>query len=430
MLRARLASMDPADAAFCLEQFDPDQILPFFVGLEPEHAGEVLTEFDVGFTQALIAELPLSRLQTIIDTLPPDDAVDVFKLLPHGTRIGILESVDKELASQIRMLSVYDENTAGALMTPQFVALDVSKSTADVIAEVKGTEKSETDHVFLVDRDNQLEGVVTVLDLLHEKDGAKPVRDLMESKVISVPADADREEVVRLATHYGLSTLPVVNQAQKLIGIITADDLDHAQEEEASEDIFRMAGTVARHPTKLPVQKRILLRMPTLIVTVLIGLFAAHILSALGGGGSSSSPLVSAMRYVLIVIAIAGNVGNISNAIVVRGLATSEIEIGHLLRPFWGELRVGIGIGITCAVLTFAGVGLLEGDWAHLPAVVATALMIAVSFSSATGFAIPLACEKLGIDPALAGPLVTAISDLAGTSVYVGVCLIALSPAA
>lgn len=428
-LVGRIEAAEPADAAFAFEEFDPKSTSVVFQRIATEVAGLILIELTEERQRELIALTPVARLERIVDSLNPDDAADIYNLLPESHRLGILKSVDKDLASQIRKLSEYEDRTAGGIMTTQFVAVSEADTTYAVIDNVRASEKIETDQVYVVDDKERLRGVLSLQDLLQVEDD-RPVADVMVDQVISVHEDDDQEEASRVATTYGLSTLPVVDDGDRLVGIVTADDLDYVQEEEASEDIYRMAGTLSRHPTKLPVSRRILNRIPMILVTIMISLGTSQILSILGAAHRAASvgDLVRAIPYALIVIAVAGNVGNVASAIVVRGLATSELERGRLLQPFLGELLVGLGIALICSCVTLAGIGLLEGSWQPLGVVVAVAILTAVTLSAAGGFVIPLVCDAIGMDPALAGPLVIALNDLVGTALYVATCLLLMRP--
>ena len=420
-LLAAMEELEPADVAACLQEFEVEQIQAIFARLAPDRAGEVLVATETEFQRELVSCTSVAQLERIVETLQPDDAADVYQLLPQRHRIGILQSIDKDLAADIRMLAAYEEETVGAIMTPRFVAVEGQTPVADAIEAVRQAEELEADDVYVVDEEQRLAGVVSIPELLQaEQDVA--VREVAEAHALSVNATADQEEAVRLAATYGLGMVPVVDDGGRLVGVVTDDDLDIVQEEEASEDIYRLAGTNARHPTKLPVSRRIVNRLPTMLATIAVGLITSQILALLNvprGDGDEQT----AIRYVLIVIALAGNVGTIANAIVVRGLATQEIEHGRLMQPFGGEMLVALGLGSICAGLTWLGVGLLESDFMLLPSVVALALFCAVLFSAVAGFLIPLGCDKIKIDPALAGPLVIAFNDLAGTALYVGIVL-------
>ncbi len=425
-LEELITDAEPADIAFSFEEFDPDETIRLLNRMKPDEAASTLVEMGEEYQREMIARTSVVRLQQMVDSLPPDDAADIYLQLPQSHRLGILASIDTDLARQIRKLSAYAHETAGSIMTTEFLAVREADDMARVLDDARRGDRVETDRVYVIDAGGKLSGLLSLQGVLQEDDSERRVADVMEDNVLSVHEDDDQEEVVKLATTYGLTTVPVVDDLRRLVGIVTADDLDIVAEEEVSEDIFRMAGTMARHPTKLPVHRRILNRFPAMAATVVIGLTTAQILASMSGHDPVAEPSlrVSAIRYVLIVIALAANVGNLANVVVVRGLATDELEHGRLLQPFIGEVLVGLGIGVVCAGLTFAGIALLEPvHWLVLGSVVSLALLVASTFAASCGFLLPLLCERVGVDPALAGPLVIALSDLVGTSLYVVTCL-------
>jgi len=428
-LTEELSGFPPADIAYFFQVIPQETAIALFRLLNPETAGLVLVEMEESFQRDLINSLSVQKLADIIDTLEPDDAADIYNLLPHGLRIGILEGVNKDLARDIRHLSRYDQETAGGLMTTNYVAVQISDTVRDALDALREAEDLETDQIYVINDHKQLVGVISVAELLQEKDENKPVGSIMDSKVISVHPDLDQEEVVQEASTYGLSTVPVVNERNQLVGIITADDLDQVAEEEASEDMYRMAGTMSRHPTRKPILTRVANRLPMLLVTILNGLLIAKLISFLQTGDTPQNIpdlRFSALRYLPIVVALAGNIANIENAIVVRGIATSEIQTEFLFKTFGGELMTNILIGIICATLTFLGIGIIESGWFPLGTLVSTALGISVIFSAFAGYWVPVGVDRMELDPALTGPLVTALSDLSGTALYIISCLLLL----
>ncbi|HHI80781.1 MAG TPA: magnesium transporter, partial [Planctomycetes bacterium] len=328
-LANELSGFPPADIAYFFQIIPQDTALAIFRLLDPETAGLVLVEMEDEFQNDIINTLSIRKLADIVDTLEPDDAADIYNLLPHGLKIGILEGVNKDLAQDIRHLSRYGKETAGGIMTTNFIAVKTTDSVRDALDALREAEDLETDQIYVLDNHDQLVGVVSVAELLQEKNEHRLVGSIMDPQVISVPSNLDQEEVVQEASTYGLSTVPVVNKKNQLVGIITADDLDQVAEEEASEDMYRMAGTMSRHPTKKPIWTRVINRLPMLLVTILNGLLIAKLIGFLQMGDSPPDVpdlRFSALRYLPIVVALAGNIANIENAIVVRGIATSEIQ--------------------------------------------------------------------------------------------------------
>ncbi len=422
-LLSKLLETHPADVAFALEELDPEDSLRWFTKLDPEKAAEVLVEFEQDEQKDVVKHLPVNGLAEILDHLAPDDAADVYLRLPERLRNVILGDIGPELAEQIRILREYEEESAGGIMTPTFIAVPETETLAEAMERYKAVEDLETDQLYIVDGQGCLCGVLSIQELLHEENRDQPVSQLMNPKVYSVQEGADQEEVVKIATNYGLTTVPVIDSARKLVGIVTADDMDQVAEDEASEDIYRLAGSLTRHPTKEPVGRRILARIPMLMVTVVIGLVISELTRFLI---KDESPEGQALRFLPIIIALAGNVAAVANAVVVRGLATGEIEHGRLKHPFTGEFMVGVGVGVLAAIFTWLGIWGLEGGGLSLPTAVSLSLFAGVLFSAVSGFATPVAFDKLGIDPALTGPFVISVNDLAGTAVYVAFCLLLL----
>ncbi|MFQ5503332.1 MAG: magnesium transporter [Planctomycetota bacterium] len=423
-LHGSLMDRHPADIAFVLEELEEQNSHELFGMLDSTSAANTLVELNEARQKEMIRNMPIGRLGQVVDALPPDDAADIFKLLPTRLRQGILESIDKDQAQQIRLLERYGEETAGGIMTSNFVAVGQDEPLSQAFEKYRQADDLETKDIYVLDDGASLVGVLSIHELLRESNTGQRVADVMDDQVFSVREDVDQEEVWHQASTYGLTTVPVVNAQNRLVGIVTADDIDTVAEEEASEDMFRMAGTLARHPTKQPISRRVFARLPMLLVTVVIGLVISQLVDILmRDEGQRIGHHISSLRFLPIVIALSGNVATIASAIVVRGLATLEIERGRLLQPFFGEFLVGLSVATISAGLTLLGIGLLEGAWFPLGAIVSLALLCSVTISALGGFLIPVISNDLGLDPALTGPFVTALNDLNGTAVYVGICL-------
>jgi len=418
----RLADAHPADIAFVLEELEEPMAVGVFSRLSGERAAAVLPEVSDTLQEQLVRQMPITRLVEVVDELPPDEAADVYNLLPARMRHGIMASIDAELAKQIEVLGSYGGETAGGIMTSNFVAIRDEDSLETALKRYREAEDIETDVIFVVDAAKKPTGVVSIHDLLQPENPNRPVSEVMDTQVLSVSEDADQEAVHRHASNYGLSTVPVVGPTGQLVGIVTFDDLEAVAQEEASEDMYRMAGTLARNPTRQPIFQRVAFRIPVLLVTVVTGLVISVLVGVIlpdTNGNQRETLVVEALRFLPIVIALAGNVATIANAIVVRGLATEELARGRLFQPFVGEFLVGLGVAATSAALTFLGIGLLESNWDPLGTTVALALVCSITVSACGGFLIPVIADGLGRDPALTGPVVTALNDLTGTAVYV-----------
>ncbi len=414
--------LPPHDVADILESVEIEFQLLMLLDLDAEFAGEVLVELNEEFQEELVPQVPVTQLAAILETLQPDDAADIYAFVGEGQQPALLKLLPEDLRKQILHLASYHHDSAGGIMTPEFLAVSEDTTLAEVLDQIKHGEELETDQIYVVDKDQKLCGVLSLQEILVEQDQDQPVSAIMERQVASVRDIDDQEEALHQASHYGLSTVPVIDESGEIIGIVTADDLDEVQEEEASEDILRMAGTLAKHPTHLPTLERILYRLPQLAITTVTCLIIALIIELLVPVGGEANLRLEALKFLPLIIALSGNVGTVVNVLVVRGLATQDLDPSSLLSPFIEEFKVGIGIGILSASLTFVAVGIME-SWNPLSWAVPLALLVAPIVSGVAGFMIPVTANKLGRDPALSGPLVTNINDLAGTSVYVLICL-------
>ncbi|PIE22387.1 MAG: magnesium transporter [Planctomycetota bacterium] len=421
-----LEESHPSDLAFALSELDPEVASRYFSLLNNERAAEVLAELEEDTQRELISSLPVRRVANLLDELQPDDAADIYQQLPSSLRSGVLEGVEEKRAQQIRLLGAYEEESAGGIMTPQFVAVTAKETVASTLEAIRAINDLETDRVYIVDSDGRLLGVTSIQELLHQEQRRTPISTWMDSSVVSVHEDDDQEEVLRIASMYGLTTVPVVDDDERLVGIVTADDLDFVAEAEASEDMYRMAGTLAKNPTRASVPSRIFARLPMLLFTVVVGLSISWIVTALTPS-DNGAPRNHPLRYLPIIIALAGNVAAVANAIVVRGLATGELEHGRLTGAFLGEFAVACGVGVIASVLTWLGITTLEADAIVLANSVSASLFLGTLVSASAGFATPAVFDRMGLDAALTGPFVIAMNDLAGTAVFVAVCSFALS---
>ena len=423
-LSGQLATFPPADLAFILEELGEERGIFLFRSLETELAAEVLVEFSEEFLKDLFPSVSLRYLASLVNLLQPDDAADIYNLMSEESRAEVLRRIDADLAKQVRQLAAYEEESAGGIMTSAFLAVHEDSTVKAALQSVKEAEELETDVVYVIDHQGELKGFLTIQEILQEAESGQSIESIMDPKIFSVLVDADQEEVLRQASIYGLSTVPVIDHNKVLVGIVTNDDIVTVQEDEANEDIYRMAGTLAKDPIHLPTFTRLLMRLPMLIVTLVTCLFISKILAYLGEAEGGSK--FAALKYLPLVIALAGNVGTIVFTIVVRGLATLNLEQGRLMKPLIDEMKVGLCFGGVSACLALVGIGFMEGWESPLGYSVALALLLSPAISGLAGFLIPVSADKLGKDPALMGPLVTNLIDLVGSAVYVMICLVLL----
>jgi magnesium transporter len=341
-------------------------------------------------------------------------------MVPEERRERVLREIeDPEQAAFIRELSRYEEDTAGGLMTKDFVAVPASATAREAIRTIQETDYAENRlSPYIVDEAGVLIGVIEGAKLLASRPDT-PVTRLIDDDIplISVELACDKEEIVKTANHYNLNTVPVVDTSGALRGIVTYDDILDAASEEASEDMFRMAGTASAHPTTLPVFKRVTLRLPWVFVTMTGGILSALVLNRFSDFLQANAALY---LFLPVIQAMGGSVGIQSSTIMVRGMATGEVTFGRLRKVFVGELGVGGTIAVICgAVMATISFLFTERDSAWLAACVFMALFSGIVMSAMTGTAIPLICKKIGLDPAMmAGTFVTMLNDVVALSIY------------
>jgi len=424
-LRAFLGEVHPADTAAWLLDLDAEGGWRVLEHLGREARAEVLAQAEDAIKTPLLERMSPDQLSTVVEELPADDAVDLLALIEDSAREQVLRRVDLERAEGLRELGSHDPQSAGGVMNSELVTVPKDLRLGDAIKLIKseGEEAEEGQGVFVVDGGDKPVGYMSYRQLIthsiHED-----VYDVMVAPV-SIAIDADREEAAVLIQRYQLEELAVVDEAGVLVGAITADDALDVFGEEASEDFLKLVGAPTDQPTRQSIVKRVWSRLPLQGVTVLGGILTAWILDqALGDALEGEADL---LRFIPIVIGLAGNVGIQSSTILVRGFATGEVERDRELAVLRGEVGVGFLIGLICGAATTLITGFVESggaDWSFAIAI-GTAITVAVSWAAFLGCMVPIVCRRSGIDPAVvAGPLLITVSDISGTVLYL--CVAAL----
>jgi magnesium transporter len=411
-----LEPLHPADIAEILDGLENEEKVRVLKQLDTETAAEVLSVVDEQSGQALLELFTDSEVVSLLGEMPSDDAVDLISgLPPEKTRQieALLPSDDREMFHE---LMEFDEDTAGGIMEAEKIAVTEEATIRDAIGLVRqqADEIENIQNVYVVNQAGQLIGSVPILDLLRHEPGTL-VRDVMEDHVISVPVDMDQEDVASLFGKYDEFTLPVVDDTGKLVGRITADDILDVVEEEASEDIVRIVGTVEEEIGETSPFKISRARLPWLVVAMLGQIVNAVIMSRF------SVPLETAVAlafFIPLVIGTAGGAGIQAAVVVVREIAVGEISPGHVWRRVFRELKVTVFNGFVLGVILFALVMLWQRD-------VGLGLLLVISLFTVTvvaafmGALIPLLMNRMKIDPAIAtGPFITVLSDITGLAIY------------
>jgi magnesium transporter len=340
--------------------------------------------------------------------------------------------VDFERAQGLRELASYGPDTVGGLMTTEFFTVSEDAHVGDAIKDIKSEEGPASEEelgVFIVDEEGRPTGFVSDRDLLTTPIHT-PIKNVMETDLITIEASEDQEEVGQLVRKYSFSAIPVVDEEGVLIGVVSGEDAEDVFQEEAEEDILRLVGaSPEEQQTRLPVLARVRHRLPLQALTVLGGLFTAWILDlALPDGEAGGT--VDILRYLPIIIGLAGNVGIQSSTILVRAFATGEVSPEREKSVLGSEVLVGFLIGLICGVTTMGIASLIEsstGNGLAFGAAVGAAISVAVTWASFLGCVVPIACRRMGIDPAIvAGPFLITLSDISGAAIFIGVATLTL----
>ncbi len=415
-LTRRLREIHPSDLADLLPDFEAQEQAVLFSLLKPEKGADVLAELDEETREELLDNLPTADIREVLDELEPDEAADVIgQLEPDEIREALEGLEDRD---EIRELLEYAPETAGGLMTTEFVTLPPQVTVREAIERARGaSETTHRDYLFVADESGRPVGRAPLAKLVFSSPGAL-VAEVADPNVHAVPADMDREDVAEIVRRYDLLSVPVVDPENGAMrGIITVDDVMDAAADEAAEDMYRLAGTGATDPLHQPVWQRALLRLPWLLVTLGPGFIVGSIMRWLGYDLGEEASL---LLFLPVMIAMCGNVSIQSSTIMVRGLATGDVRPYRVATILGREVTVAALVGVACAVIA-GGVGFLFFGQLSYGVVVAASMLIGIVSAAINGTLIPLGCEGMGVDPALAsGPFVTSLNDILGTLIYLG----------
>ncbi len=421
-LRARLIDMNEVDVAQFLGELEPEDARLMFRALPKQMAADVFSNLDSDLQQVILESATDGELKQIMDELYVDDAVDMLEELPANVVKRVLKNSTREMRDVINQYLQYPENSAGSIMTAEFTDLRASMTVGEAIAHIRRTgEDRETIYTcYVIDGSRVLEGVITVKDLLLADD-ARRVDELMERDVISVNTLEDQEEVARVMSKYDLLSLPVVDNENRLVGVITIDDAVDVMEQEATEDFEVMGGI---HPSEKTYLKTSVLEMSRnrivwLLVLMVSGMITGGILGKFEAAISAMPLLVT---FIPMLTDTGGNAGSQSSTMIIRGLATGDLTIRDLPRVLWKELRVALTVGVVLSAVNLVCVGVRYGDWT-VGIVVAITMLFTVIMAKVVGGVLPLLANAVHIDPAImAAPLITTVVDACSLIIFFAVC--------
>ena len=440
-LRAELLEINPVDIALMFEEVSPEQRIVMFRLLPKELAAETFVELDGDMQESLIKSFSDRELKAVVDELYLDDAVDIIEEMPAGVVKRILHGADPETRKAINELLKYPKDSAGSLMTPEFVDLKRSMTIEQAFNHIKktGVDKETVYTCYVTDSNRKLKGIVTVKDLLFAEANTT-LSEIMETNVISAGTLDDKEDVAQLFDKYDLSVLPVVDKENRLVGIITVDDAIDVIQEENTEDIEKMAAIISTDKPylKTGIFETVKNRIPWLLILMLSATFTGAIIS---GFEAKLKAIVVLTSFIPMLMGTGGNSGSQSSVTIIRGLSLGEIEIADILRVIWKELRVGVLCGIVLGIINYAKIllvdyliiGAFEGytfeQSCLIAFVVCVTMAITIVVAKLVGCALPIIAEVLHLDPAvMASPFITTIVDAISLLIYFGVTTLFLTP--
>ena len=425
-IRDVLVTMNPADVAATLEEMEEGRLPLLFRLLPKEQAAETFVEMEPELQELLIKGFSDSELKEVLDELYVDDAVDLVEEMPANVVRRILQNADPQMRKEINELLRYPENSAGSLMTTEYVSLRPDMTVADAITRIRrtGVDK-ETIYTCYVTKDRKLLGLVTVKDLLLAQDDEMLIQDLMVTNVISVGTMTDQEEVAQMLSKYNFLALPVVDNDNRLVGIITFDDAMDVLEDEATEDIEIMGGMTPSDKTYLRSTPWDLFkhRIPWLMLLMVSATFTGMIIS---GFEDALAAQVVLTAFIPMLMDTGGNSGSQSSVTIIRALSLGELEFTDLPKVIWNEIRTAVMCGVVLAAACFGKIMLVDHLLLNNPAVtplvalvVCLALAFTVLVAKIIGCTLPMIAKKLGFDPAvMASPFITTAVDAVSLLVY------------
>ena len=368
-----------------------------------------------------------NELREVLDELYVDDAADLVEEMPANVVRRILTQADPEMRSSINQILRYPENSAGALMTMEYVSLRPDMTVEEAILRIRrqGVDKETIYTCYVLAKDRTLRGIVTVKDLLLAESDDTEISEIMTTNVISVTTQDDQEEVAKMFSKYNFLALPVVDKDNRIVGIVTFDDAMDVMEEEATEDMEIMAAMTPSEKSYLKSSPFDLYkhRIPWLMLLMVSATFTGMIISSFE---SALALLPALTAFIPMLMDTGGNCGSQSSVTVIRALSLDELELSDVFTVMWKEIRTAVLCGITLAALCFVKVLLIDRLLMHnnsisLPVdlVICLALGVTVVIAKIVGCTLPLLAKKLGFDPAvMASPFITTIVDALSLLVY------------
>lgn len=418
-LRHEVADMNEADIAAVMDSMEDEESLKMFRILPKDLAADVFPMLEVDDQKYIIMQLSQKEASNIIDNLMADDATDLLEEMPANVVKKILANASPETRKDINHLLQYPDDSAGSVMTVEFVDLREEMTVQDAIDRIRkiGLDSETINVCYVLDNKRVLKGTVALRYLLIMPQDAL-IGKIMNDNVISVTTMTDQEEAAQLMQKYDFTVMPVVDKENRMVGIITIDDVVDIMQEEATEDIEKMAAII---PSEKPYLKTGIFetfrkRIPWLLLLMISATFTGAIITSYE---NALAKYVVLTAYIPMLMDTGGNAGSQASVSIIRGLSLQEIKFRDLFRVVWKEIRVAFCCGVTLAVVNFFKLLLLDRISAEIAMIVCLTLVCVVLFSKTIGAILPMVTDRMGFDPAvMASPLITTIVDAVSLSIY------------
>ena len=427
-IKELIKDMEPADLSLVFEEF-PKKIATLFRLLPKDLAAETFVEMESENQEALLSSFTDNEMKEVMEELYIDDTVDIIEEMPANVVKRMLKYTDPETRKTINEILKYPADSAGSLMTTEYVSLDEDITVEDALKRIRrtGVDKETIYTCYVTRPDRTLLGYVTAKKLLLSDDDMI-ISDIMETSVIFVNTHEDKELAAKEMSKYDLLALPVVDKESRLVGIITVDDAIDVLEEEATEDIEKMAAIIPSDKPYLATSPFEIWknRIPWLILLMLTSTFTSQIITSFEGKLASCVVLTA---FIPMIMGSGGNAGGQTSVTIIRGLAIEEIGLRDVFKILFKELRVSLLCGAALGIATFAKMLLIDnlmlGNDAvtvNISAVVSFTLIVTIIVAKLVGCLLPLFAKRLGLDPAvMASPFITTIVDALSLLIYLGI---------
>lgn len=419
-------TLKPADVAAMFDELGPENLSVLFRLLPKEQAAETFVEMDEEAQELLIRSFSDSELKAVLDEMYVDDAVDLIEEMPANVVKRILRQADPETRKSINEILKYPEDSAGSIMTTEYVSLRPKMTIAEAIKRIRrvGVDKETINNCFVTDNSRMLLGQITIQDIILA-DEDELVGEVMDKNIIYAETVEDRELVAQSFSKYDLIVMPVVDEEKRLVGIVTFDDVMDVLEEETTEDIEKMAAIVPvdRPYLKTGAFETFKSRIPWLLLLMISATFTGMIITSFEDALAAQMALSA---FIPMLMDTGGNCGSQSSVTVIRGISLGEIEFADMPKVIWKELRVAALCGIVLSAANFAKIMLFDrlvlGNDAlslTVAAVICLTLLFVVCVAKLVGCVLPMLAKKVGFDPAvMASPFITTIVDAISLLIY------------